>query len=241
MRDNMKSEIYWKAFIEDAEMRLGKFLEALEQGDRAPRDIMRVTAGALRYAQRITIGKFSAGAPVDEMRAPFKLYLSVLERRLEAGLVEPDYFRAEYAGAYDRYMRDLALCYLLKLGPDAARPLQVSIDFFEYEDEIFETLLHNIGFPHRRSTKALVWLEAYSQLQRALRSKDPENAIGLRDFVEGWYNAMEDTAWHDSHLSDKNVYYGYWCFEAAAIASIRQIDVTSVRGHPHFPVDFLIY
>ncbi len=40
-------------------------------------------------------------------------------------------------------------------------------------------------------------------------------------------------------LSFDAIHVGYWCFEAALVAMLWNIDDTAVAGHPHYPVDLV--
>jgi hypothetical protein len=48
-------------------------------------------------------------------------------------------------------------------------------------------------------------------------------------------------AWYDSHKSSKNDYYGYWSFEAGAIAKILNLDDSSLKDVAYYPYDLVHY
>jgi hypothetical protein len=131
------------------------------------------------------------------------------------------------------------LSVLMGLSHNDTAPLARGLKFFDVRDAIWEAFLEWLGYPKSGSTPGLVWPEAYSALDDALRSPPPDNAIALQQFVQGWYHAMRETSWYDSHRSIKPTYFGYWCFEGAAVARMRKIDVSQLRDHPHFPTDLL--
>ena len=59
--------------------------------------------------------------------------------------------------------------------------------------------------------------------------------------MEKWYEIHRECAWYDSHKSSKNVYYGYWSFEAGAIAKILNLDDSSLKDVPYYPYDLVRY
>ena len=62
------------------------------------------------------------------------------------------------------------------------------------------------------------------------------------DYVDAeWYDEYEGRFWHGTRDGGKGGYYGYWCFEAAAINQIYGIDDTQLRDHPHYPTDLVDY
>lgn len=64
----------------------------------------------------------------------------------------------------------------------------------------------------------------------------------LKEYLqEKWYEIHRECAWYDSHKSSKNVYYGYWSFEAGAIAKILNLDDSSLKDVPYYPYDLVHY
>jgi len=59
------------------------------------------------------------------------------------------------------------------------------------------------------------------------------------EYCDQWYEAFEQAPWHDSHL-DGESYFGYWAFEAAAVAYLYGLDDSAVE-HMVFPRDLLEY
>jgi hypothetical protein len=61
----------------------------------------------------------------------------------------------------------------------------------------------------------------------------------LKAYVEGWYKRMKQADWYNTHKSE--AYSGYWCFEAALLVMLLNIDDSAVQGHIHYPVDLVNY
>ncbi|MDX0371791.1 DUF1911 domain-containing protein [Sinorhizobium meliloti] len=64
-----------------------------------------------------------------------------------------------------------------------------------------------------------------------------DRALQLDGFMQRWYPAMSDAHWHESHLSRFDEYFGYWCFEAAAVAKLLDIPDDHHKDHPNYPYD----
>ena len=58
---------------------------------------------------------------------------------------------------------------------------------------------------------------------------------------EEWYEAHRECYWYGSHKSSKSIYYGYWSFEAGAIAKILQLDDSGLKDAPYYPYDLIHY
>jgi hypothetical protein len=55
--------------------------------------------------------------------------------------------------------------------------------------------------------------------------------------MKKWYSGMRVTYWHNTHNSRHDVYFGYWCFEAAAVAKMLGIDDAALKNHRNYPFD----
>lgn len=67
-----------------------------------------------------------------------------------------------------------------------------------------------------------------------------ENKIELlRKYLSKWYNG--DCGCYGAHKSNQNIYYGYWSFEAGAIAKILNPDDSSLKNVKYYLYDLVHY
>jgi len=84
-------------------------------------------------------------------------------------------------------------------------------------------------------------------LLQAIQAKTEKDTLKhLNTYLSKWYDALRSMNWPliDSHLDqDPNYggYYGYWAFEAAAVAYMKNIDDTSLRDYLYYPKDMVDY
>ena len=68
-----------------------------------------------------------------------------------------------------------------------------------------------------------------------------EKQDDIAQFLKAWYPGMKGSGWYDSHKHQNargaGGYFGYWAFEAAAIAYLYDIDDTPFRKHLVYPKD----
>ena len=57
--------------------------------------------------------------------------------------------------------------------------------------------------------------------------------------MEEWYN--KDCEVYESHKSVQSLYYGYWSFEAGAVAKILRLNDSKLKGVPYYPYDLVHY
>lgn len=79
----------------------------------------------------------------------------------------------------------------------------------------------------------------YGLLVEIIESPADQRASKLKKYVEGWYKRMKPIYWHDSHEGAEGAYFGYWCFEAALVAMLFDIDDSGISAHPHYPADLV--
>ncbi len=71
----------------------------------------------------------------------------------------------------------------------------------------------------------------------------------VKKYLSNWYKRTDQFTWHGSgdnleevvKLNNVYPYFGYWCFEAAAIVAIQNIDDSPFREHEHYPKDLVEY
>lgn len=86
----------------------------------------------------------------------------------------------------------------------------------------------------------LLFPEEYKELEKIVLLKQEERSSLLQEYVTNiWYKAHKDSGWYDSHKSTQNLYFGYWCFEGAAIAKILNILAIELRESLHYPYDMV--
>ena len=86
-------------------------------------------------------------------------------------------------------------------------------------------------------SKERLFPNTFTTLQRVVYE---ENKIELlkKYLNNDWYN--EDCGCYEAHKSKQNIYYGYWSFEAGAIAKILKINDTQLRDTQYYPYDICL-
>jgi hypothetical protein len=98
-----------------------------------------------------------------------------------------------------------------------------------------------LGVTDREPVETIQWPEAYESLWHCFICPEGDRSARLKYFVENWYKEMKkgDVAWVDNHKSKFDIYFGYWCFEAAGVAKMLDIDDSALKDHPHYPYDLV--
>ena len=84
--------------------------------------------------------------------------------------------------------------------------------------------------------------KVYDCLEEIINAKKSLACGLLKEYLqEKWYDIHKECAWYNSHLSNKNIYCGYWSFEAGAIAKILKLDDSNLRDIQYYPYDLVHY
>jgi hypothetical protein len=106
-----------------------------------------------------------------------------------------------------------------------------------FSDPILNLFARHLGRGHRVRSGHLLRPEPYSSLFACVTDNEKDRTSLLSHFMQRWYRAMSNTQWYENHLSEYDEYYRYWCFEAAAVAKILNIQDDHLRDHPHYPYE----
>ena len=190
--------------------------------------------------------KYTGGAAVEILRIELAHVIEAYERYQEslaifeqAPLMSP--LGLDQLGDYERAMQIMGLCILLHR-PDLLNRMAALIDpGYKGEDTLYEDLL---AFYQSGRVELDEWYhdEPYTPLIRAIYEDDKDQAAALlNEYVESWYPAFKYVPWHDGHLRINGTdgdYFGYWAFEAGAVAYLCNIDDSAVT-HMVYPKDLV--
>lgn len=193
--------------------------------------------------------RYTAGVPIKSLEGCLER-LVVCHERYQVCLGE--YHEEEHIAPlniedwlcqYEEFVQVVSLCILLHR-VDLLKRFVALFDRagFAGQDVLYEDLLKKI-LPGRAEVSGF-YHEGYRDLIEVVYAESREASSGwLKKYVTEWYSGFETCAWHDSHLTmteEDGSYYGYWAFEAAAIAYLYGVDDAQVE-HMVYPSDLVEY
>lgn len=108
------------------------------------------------------------------------------------------------------------------------------------EDGLLDRIAVQLGDTGRQVATASKFDMEYDDLVAVIDAPAEARPAMLKTYIENWYKKhMKDMSWHGNHKSE--AYVGYWCFEAALVAMLWNIDDTAISSHKHYPVDLVRY
>lgn len=228
MRDSFKDILYFNDFINEELARVSKFSDKLKNGDVKEERILPVKSKVHDLRLGIMIAKYSKG---DEISSLEEEYLKLIDDWEEVW--EPEY--------YNKNLKMISLAVLFKMDSIFAKKIKGMLEKSDIHDWLFDFLLNSLEGKQTIENKNLLFPTSFSTLQNVVFE---ENKIGKIDLLikylsKEWYN--EDCGCYEAHKSKQNIYYGYWSFEAGAIAKILDLEDNSLKNTLYYPYDLVHY
>ncbi|MFI3329493.1 MAG: DUF1911 domain-containing protein [bacterium] len=219
MRDKNKSKEYFEKYIEDKTILLNELVDILlKEGEAKSGPTTPAASKVFHCALEFFNAIFSVGECKETLQQCYNLILMPL--------------KFIHVIEYRDVLNILSIGILLDINPmgDIKHLLDVHMDDFlglltEYfTKEPTFGIDQEIDFPY---------ITLY--LQMAL-VESPEEALEiLVDYLLiDWYDSQSHEYWHGNE--DTENYFGYWCFEAMALAKINKVDTTKLETIKYFSI-----
>jgi len=175
--------------------------------------------------QRIINTMYSAGYAIEAIRIVFKDLLANYS----------NIWNREFG--YIELVKVVSLAVLLNIDADEIKPLEDRLVSEKFDDCLINFLIKAIDPSWCYNSKSF----EYPVYECLLEIIDDANAsYRINEYlVDKWYKLHKECAWYDSHKNNKNLYTGYWSFEAGAVAKILGIDDSSLKDVKYYPYDLV--
>ena len=188
---------------------------------------------------------YTAGHPILALRDELETVIRAIEVYTDAlrdWHGNPHYppFMLDELDHYQQLMQLIGLCYLLHRQDLLPRLAALQDGYFAGEDVLYEDFL-TFGLNNRFAAETLHFFKAYTDLHDALYAEEEGKAQAeahLLQYIKRWYKtSMKGLPWHNAHLEPNQAgYYGYWSFEAGAVAFLQSLDDHALRDFPYYPM-----
>ena len=205
-------------------------------------------ASFARFSFQLWALRYTGGAAIEILRDEFGGVIDAYERYQKAlanyeQVPEIAPLGLGNIGDYERCMQLIGLCYLLHRRDLLPRIAALQDPAYFGDDALYEDLL-SYALEGRVETDELLHIELYDPLLGAMYDDtDEESVADIREYVERWYPAFKYVPWHDGHLRINGTdgdYFGYWAFEAGAVAYLCGLADSSIT-HMVYPKDLVAW
>ncbi|MDB0544124.1 hypothetical protein RSP795_21595 [Ralstonia solanacearum] len=191
--------------------------------------------------------QYSAGASLTSLREFFPILLGSWEEHAKYHVMFHDTSLAEGRKVPHLDLHDDDYWFAIRLTSFAiclghANLLPRVAALWDYENDDMDGLLERLvapyvpgrGTPPDECTRHLPYFKTLK-----IFDAEPEQRPALMaKYLDEWYKASRREPYYDSHTKGRlHSYYGYWSFEAAAIAVELGIDDSSFRDKPFYPAE----
>ena len=194
--------------------------------------------------------RYTAGESPDKLRHDFEGVIAAYERYAKYDRQyheEPrmPLFDFNHIDDYVRMLALLSIAILLRRDDLIPRIHELIADSaFDGQDAVYEELLTRF-LPHRPYLDEWYHELPYRYLLDVTGGESAEERIAdMQSYLKNWYKYMKGCGWYDSHKNqgpEGGGYFGYWAWEAAAVAYLYDLDDTSFRDHLVYPKDLVAF
>lgn len=234
MRDKLKDENYFKELIEKEQKSIMLFENAIKkviiekgESDKGIRNGYNVVINS--YQKQINL-LYSLGEDLEIIKEYYKKLLSYYGKMWDR----------KYG--YIELIKVLSLAVLFDVDEVEISELEERLISENFDDYLVNILIKQIDCSWIKSGTEFEFPRIYDCLKSILNSKEPLQSELLKEYLqEEWYDIHKECAWYDSHKSSKNLYCGYWSFEAGAIAKILKLNDDGIKNVAYYPYDLVHY
>lgn len=234
LRDNRKDEKYFEELIHRTENDIEIFESLIYQViDERGKDDEGVKNGynilINSYIAQINL-LYSAGRELETIKEKLERFL-----KFYCEMWDMQY-------GYIELVRVLSLVVLFDIDVKFIKILEDKINSEGLNDFLVDFLLKYVDGEWQNTSDEFVFKGIYDDLQVVIESNINSVPELLRVYLEEkWYSNHSSSAWYDSHKSRNDVYYGYWSYEAGAIAKIMHINDVELKQVSYYPYDLVHY
>ena len=139
---------------------------------------------------------------------------------------------------YNKNLKMISLGVLFEGDIVLAKETKAMLDAANIDDWLLSFLLCSwTDIEMENKDVDLIFPKDFSLLQKVVLTHNRRES--LQEYLSCWYR--EDCGCYEAHKSSQKIYYGYWSFEAGAVAKILNIDDTGMEHVPYYPYDLVHY
>lgn len=232
LRDTLKDEGYFQKVIENTESSIEKFetlistvIETKGADDVGVRNGYNVLVSS--YTKLVNL-LYSAGEDIEIVSNTYKKLLYYYGKMWSS-----DY-------GYFELIRILSMGVLLEIEIENFAELEQKIVAENFNDYLVNYFLIHIDADWKLQSDTFVFPKIYDDLRDVIEKKDETSIRLLQGYLtKKWYSNHKDAAWHNSHKSKQDVYYGYWSYEVGAIVKCMGLDDSLLKDEKYYPYDLV--
>lgn len=222
MRDSIRTKAYFDEFIAQDKERICKFQDKLNSGSIDDERVPLINNKIIYLKTGLIIAKYSRGDSINDIKNEFEELIDMVCEKGDVSIYEDNLCLA-------------SLAYLLGVNSDKMMRLRSKLMESETYDYLIDFVF--LGSESDIDINKISFQREYKKLTKYIDDRTKETFL---KYLRGWYRSHLHSSWYDSHKNEKfKLYFGYWCFEAGAIAKRLQLDDNDLQNEQYYPYDMV--
>ncbi|MBU5406827.1 DUF1911 domain-containing protein [Ruminococcus sp. MSJ-25] len=222
MRDSIRTKAYFDEFIAQEKERICKFQDKLNSGSIDDERVPLINNKIIYLKTDLIIAKYSRGDSINDIKNEFEELIDMVCEKGDVSIYEDNLCLA-------------SLAYLLGVNSDKMMRLRSKLMESETYDYLIDFVF--LGSESDIDINKISFQREYKKLTKYIDDRTKETFL---KYLRGWYRSHFHSSWYDSHKNEKfKLYFGYWCFEAGAIAKRLQLDDNDLQNEQYYPYDMV--
>lgn len=222
MRDSIRTKAYFDDFIAQDTERICKFQDKLNSGSIDDKRVPLINNKIIYLKTGLIIAKYSRGDSINDIKNEFEELIDMVCEKDDVSIYEDNLCLA-------------SLAYLLGVNSDKMMRLRSKLMESETYDYLIDFVF--LGSESDIDINKISFQREYKKLTKYIDDRTKETFL---KYLRGWYRSHLHSSWYDSHKNEKfKLYFGYWCFEAGAIAKRLQLDDNDLQNEQYYPYDMV--
>lgn len=167
-----------------------------------------------------------------EYRGWQKHYADLLPANEQKERIGWEEIREDYL---EGFLQWLSFAYCLGMEEDYIKQLLVLIAN-QGVDALYDNISVKLGDTEREVSSEILCKKRFSKLHKVIKGSPEERPALIKAYLNAWYKLID---YADFHLMDTDAYIGYWCWEAALVVKLYNIDDSSFIDHEYYPKDLV--
>lgn len=247
-RQPFMTEGYFHHMTAFRQSAIAEYRDVLAEPNNDEDDTRRLTNAIAEQRYKVLSLRYTGGEDPAPLRMELEAVVEAYEHYQKAlaayeGIPEAAPLGLGRLDDYERCAQLIGLCYLLHRRDLLPRIAALEDPAYVGEDVLYEELLA-YSMSGRYDVDMLKFVEVYDPLIQAMYAgTDEQAAEAVKRYVDNWYPWFRLVPWHDGHLrinGTEGDYFGYWAFEAGAVALLCDIDDSGI-DHLVYPKDLVAW
>lgn len=222
MRDSIRTKAYFDEFIAQEKERICKFQDKLNSGSIDDERVPLINNKIIYLKTDLIIAKYSRGDSINDIKSEFEELIDMVCEKGDVSIYEDNLCLA-------------SLAYLLGVNSDKMMRLRSKLMESETYDYLIDFVF--LGSESDIDINKISFQREYKKLTKYIDDRTKETFL---KYLRGWYRSHLHSSWYDSHKNEKfKLYFGYWCFEAGAIAKRLGFIDDDLKNEQYYPYDMV--